>query len=79
MLGSVPIHASFSVDSDGTLFGVGGLGIPTAFVFELADALERLGEGARALAILLELSADAPGYRDVHERVERLSRVHTGE
>lgn len=50
-----------------------------ALLFELADALERLGESARALAILLELSADAPGYRDVHERVDRLARVQAGE
>jgi tetratricopeptide (TPR) repeat protein len=50
-----------------------------ALLFELADALERLGESARALAILMELSADAPGYRDVHARVDRLARVQAGE
>lgn len=49
-----------------------------ALMFELADALERIGETARALAILLELDADADGYRDVSARIERLSRVQTG-
>ena len=45
-----------------------------ALLYDLADALERLGESARALAVLMELDADAPGYRDVRQRVERLSR-----
>ena len=49
-----------------------------AVLFELADALERLGENARALAVLLELSADAGAYRDVAGRIERLSKVQTG-
>ena len=49
-----------------------------AVLFELADALERLGENARALAVLLELSAEAGAYRDVAERIERLSKVQTG-
>lgn len=50
-----------------------------ALLFDLADALERLGESARALAILLELGSDAPGYRDVIARVDRLARVQAGE
>jgi tetratricopeptide (TPR) repeat protein len=44
-------------------------------LYELADVLERLGEPARALAVLMELDADAGGYRDVRERVEHLSRA----
>jgi tetratricopeptide (TPR) repeat protein len=48
-------------------------------LFELADALEHLGEGARALAILMELEAHAPGYRDVAKRVDRLARAQTGD
>ena len=44
-------------------------------LFELADGLEKAGEGARALAVLLELQADAGSYRDVDERVDRLTKV----
>jgi hypothetical protein len=39
--------------------------------------LETLGETARALAVFLELQSDAPGYRDIAERVRRLSKVET--
>lgn len=46
-------------------------------LYDLADALESAGETARALAICLELKADAGDYRDVSERVERLARVQT--
>ena len=48
-----------------------------ALMFELADALEQMGEHARALAVLLELSADAPDYHDIAERIDRLSKVQT--
>ena len=44
-------------------------------LFELADGLEKAGEGARALAVLLELQADAGSYRDVDERIDRLTKV----
>jgi len=44
-------------------------------LFDLADALERQGEIARALAICLELQAEAGGYEDVDQRIERLSKV----
>jgi tetratricopeptide (TPR) repeat protein len=46
-----------------------------AVIYDLADALERLGEPARALAILIELDVDAGGYRDVRARIERLART----
>jgi tetratricopeptide (TPR) repeat protein len=44
-------------------------------MYELADALESVGDIARALAICVELQADAPEFRDVAERVDRLSKV----
>ena len=44
-------------------------------LFDLADALERQGEIARALAICLELQAEAGEYEDVDQRIERLSKV----
>lgn len=43
-----------------------------SLLYDLAAALEHLGEHARALAILLELQEDAGAYRDVDERIERL-------
>jgi tetratricopeptide (TPR) repeat protein len=46
-------------------------------LYDLADLLETVGEPARSLAVFLELTADAPGYRDVHDRVARLSRIET--
>lgn len=49
-----------------------------AVLYEYADGLERLGEAARALVALLELQADAGDYRDVAERIERLSKVQAG-
>jgi tetratricopeptide (TPR) repeat protein len=49
-----------------------------ALLYELADALERLGESSRALAVLMELDADAGGYRDVRARVASLSRIQAG-
>jgi tetratricopeptide (TPR) repeat protein len=49
-----------------------------ALLYELADVLERMGETARALAILMELEADAPGYRDIRGRIEQLARSQTG-
>jgi tetratricopeptide (TPR) repeat protein len=46
-------------------------------LFELADLLESAGEVARALAICLELLAEAGAYEDVDARVERLAKVQT--
>lgn len=47
-------------------------------LYALADALERRGEPARALAILLDLDADTGGFRDVRARIEQLARAQTG-
>jgi tetratricopeptide (TPR) repeat protein len=44
-------------------------------LYELADALENVGEVARALAICLELRADAGDYQDVEARVDRLAKA----
>ena len=48
-----------------------------ALFYELAQALETLGEVERALAICLELRADAGEYRDVSLRINRLAKVQT--
>lgn len=42
-------------------------------LYELADTLQSAGEEARALAVFIELASSAPGYRDVGERVARLT------
>src|SRR5262249_34544363 len=47
-------------------------------LYDLGAVLEKTGETSRALAIFMELQADAGEYRDVAERVERLARVQTG-
>lgn len=44
-------------------------------LYDLGQALEAAGETARALAVFLELQADAGDYRDVSRRVQRLSKV----
>jgi tetratricopeptide (TPR) repeat protein len=44
-------------------------------MYELADALEATGEVGRALAICMELQAEAGDYRDIKARVSRLSKV----
>jgi tetratricopeptide (TPR) repeat protein len=43
--------------------------------YELADLLESIGEIERALAICLELQADAGEYRDLSARIQRLTKV----
>ncbi len=50
-----------------------------ALLYQLADTLEAAGETARALAVYLELQADAGEYRDVSARIERLSQPETGD
>ena len=47
-------------------------------LFELAEGLEKVGENARALAVCMELQSDAGSYRDVDERIERLTKVQAG-
>ena len=42
---------------------------------DLADTLEKEGETARALAISLEIQAEAGDYRDVAARIDRLTKV----
>lgn len=49
-----------------------------SLMYDFGVALEETGETARALAIFMELYADAGAYRDVAERVDRLSKVQTG-
>lgn len=49
-----------------------------ALLYELGTILESSGETARALAVFIELQADAGDYRDVAARVEHLARVQTG-
>ncbi len=44
-------------------------------LYDLADALESTGEVARALAIYMELQADAGDYQDVAARIDRLAKA----
>ena len=47
-------------------------------LFELAEALEKAGEVARALAVCIELQSDAGSYRDLDARIDRLTKVQAG-
>lgn len=47
-------------------------------LYRLADLLEATGEPASALAVCLELQADAGDFRDVTARIARLSRAQAG-
>ena len=47
-------------------------------LYDLGSILESSGETSRALAVFLELQADAGEYRDVAARVDRLARVQAG-
>ncbi|HEX5473298.1 MAG TPA: tetratricopeptide repeat protein [Vicinamibacterales bacterium] len=49
-----------------------------SLLYDLGTTLEGAGETARALAVFLELQADAEDYRDVAARVDRLARVQAG-
>ena len=42
-------------------------------LYDLANALGQMGEPVRALAIFIELEADAGVYRDVRMRIEELT------
>jgi len=46
-----------------------------AVLYELAVALEGVGEIARALAVFMEIDSEEPGYRDVGARLAVLVRV----
>jgi tetratricopeptide (TPR) repeat protein len=48
-----------------------------ALLYDLADALEESGEVARALAICMELYAEAGEFRDVSARIDRLSKAQS--
>jgi tetratricopeptide (TPR) repeat protein len=47
-------------------------------LYDLGRSLDAAGETARALAVFLELHAEAGDYKDVAARVGRLSRVQAG-
>jgi tetratricopeptide (TPR) repeat protein len=49
-----------------------------ALLYDLGLLLEGIGETSRALAVFLELQAEAGDYRDVPARIDRLARVQTG-
>ena len=49
-----------------------------ALLYDLGLLLEGVGESSRALAVFLELQAEAGDYRDVPARIDRLARVQTG-
>lgn len=49
-----------------------------ALLYDLGDLLETSGEGARALAVFMEIDAGTAGYRDVAERIRRLARAGEG-
>ena len=46
-----------------------------ALLYDLAHALETVGEQSRALAVFVELESESGGYRDVASQIERLSKV----
>jgi tetratricopeptide (TPR) repeat protein len=47
-------------------------------LYELASELEAQGESARALAVFLELQAEAGDYRDLAAHLEHLTKVQAG-
>ena len=47
-------------------------------MYDLAEALEASNETARALAVCLELKAEAGEFKDVAARIDRLTKVQTG-
>lgn len=46
-----------------------------ALLYDFAETLEKSGRHARALAVFVELEAEAGGYRDVAYRILRLSKL----
>ena len=53
-------------------------GEASSALYELADALESVGESPRALAALIDLDLDSSGYQDVRARIDRLMVAQTG-
>ena len=49
-----------------------------AIAHELAETYEKLGQGRRALAVFSMLQAADADYRDVRQRIDRLSRTPAG-
>jgi len=49
-----------------------------SLLYDLADVLERSNETARALAVCLELKAEAGEFKDVAARIDRLTKVQAG-
>jgi tetratricopeptide (TPR) repeat protein len=47
-------------------------------LYELAEVLEQIGEVARALAVCMELQSEAGTYRDVEQKIDRLTKVQAG-
>ena len=47
-------------------------------MYDFGVSLDEAGETARALAVFLELQAEAGDYRDVPERIDRLAREQSG-
>lgn len=47
----------------------------SALLYDFADLLESTGARARALAVFVDLQSEAPDYRDVSNRVDRLMPV----
>jgi tetratricopeptide (TPR) repeat protein len=46
-----------------------------AVLYDLGVALNAVGESTRALAVMMEIEADEPNYRDVRQRLEVLARA----
>ena len=61
--------ASAPAPTPGDTFGV---------IYELADTLEQAGEQMRALAVFMELEADAGHFKDVRARIDRLTAATGG-
>lgn len=49
-----------------------------AVLYDIADALERMGDTSRALVVLTDIESDAGAYRDVRERIDRITRARAG-
>jgi tetratricopeptide (TPR) repeat protein len=49
-----------------------------ALMYDLADTLAGQGETSRAMALFMEVESDVSGYRDVRERIARLSQAEIG-